>query len=112
MPYVQRDSNNRVIGKFANPQAGYAEEYLSDAHPDLTPAPTVAEANATIQAQIDTLERAQLMPRLTREVTLILMVSTASSMGVTEPQLYAANIGYKRLKDFDASITTLRGQIQ
>ena len=29
MPYVQRDAAGWVIGEFANPQAGFAEEWLS-----------------------------------------------------------------------------------
>ena len=31
MPYVSRDANGRINGLFANPQAGFAEEFLEDA---------------------------------------------------------------------------------
>jgi len=70
-----------------------------------------AAEKRALQAQIETLERAQLMPRLTREVTLVLMASTAAGQGVDEPALYAANIGYKKLKDFEAQIVALRDQM-
>lgn len=30
MPYVQRDGNGSINGAFANPQPGYAEEFLAD----------------------------------------------------------------------------------
>lgn len=35
MPYVQRDLQGKVIGRFALPQPGIAEEYLLDDHEDL-----------------------------------------------------------------------------
>lgn len=44
MRYVQRDKDGKVIGHFARPQPGTAEEALPDDHPDIaafnTPAPT------------------------------------------------------------------------
>ena len=64
-----------------------------------------------IQTQIDALERTQLLPRITRESLLLIMVSTATGMGLTESQLYTTNVGYSRLKDFDASIVALRNQM-
>lgn len=35
MPWVQRNEAAEVIGRFANLQPGYAEEWLDDDHPDL-----------------------------------------------------------------------------
>jgi hypothetical protein len=35
MPYVQRDQEGKVIGLFAQPQEGYAEEFLSDDNPEV-----------------------------------------------------------------------------
>ncbi len=35
MRYVQRNEEGKVIGHFANPQQGYAEEALPDDHPDI-----------------------------------------------------------------------------
>lgn len=33
--FVQRDSDGKLIGHYANPQPGYAEEELPDDHPDI-----------------------------------------------------------------------------
>lgn len=67
--------------------------------------------NAQIDAQITALEQGQLLPRGTREFTLYCMVRDAQrDLGLTEPQLYAAQVGYRRLKDFDAQIKALRAQ--
>jgi len=77
----------------------------------VAPIPTAAEQKAALQSQIDAQERAQFMPRLTREVFLTQMVAEAAASGLTEPQLYAANIGYHKLKDFNDAITALRDQL-
>ena len=77
----------------------------------IAPIPTSAGQKAVIQSQIDAQERAQLMPRLTREVFLTQMVAEAAAQGLTEAQLYAANIRYKKLKDFNDAITALRDQL-
>lgn len=37
MPYIQRDTAGQVIGRFANPQPGYAEEWLADDALELQP---------------------------------------------------------------------------
>lgn len=59
MLYVQRDASNRVIGRFANPQQGYAEEFLPDAHPDLDPPfeDVRAQFVAAVQAHLDATAR-------------------------------------------------------
>ena len=46
MPYVQRDEQNNIIGKYACKQEGYAEEFLSD---DAIPPPTAAQLRLLIQ---------------------------------------------------------------
>ena len=35
MPYVERDNNDDITGTFANPQPGFAEEYLPDDDPEV-----------------------------------------------------------------------------
>ena len=35
MPYVQRNENGEISGTFANPQPGFAEEYLPDDDPEV-----------------------------------------------------------------------------
>ena len=58
-----------------------------------------------IQSQIDDLERAQLMPRATREFMLLSMESMAT------PEQLEQNFGYKAVKAFDLQITALRAQL-
>lgn len=86
------------------------EVYRARANPP-PPVLTAQQQRDAIQAQIDTLERAQLMPRVTREALLGIALQQGNVLGMTEPQLYAANIGYRKLKDFEASIVTLRDQM-
>ncbi|MFF7108111.1 phage tail assembly chaperone [Pseudomonas sichuanensis] len=38
MPFVQRDALGVVVGEFANPQPGFAEEWLPHDAPELLPA--------------------------------------------------------------------------
>ncbi len=35
MPFVERDGSGVVKGTYANPQPGFAEEFLADDHPDV-----------------------------------------------------------------------------
>lgn len=71
--------------------------------------PVVAvDTNAAIDAQIESLEGKT--ERGIREGMLFLLVAEASRLGLTEPQLYAANYGYKKAKDLDNAIATLRAQ--
>ena len=74
------------------------------------PAPTAADKRAAVDVQIATLEQQQLMPRITRETLLAAAVQLAAAQGITEPVLYAAQIAYRKLKDFDTSIAALRAQ--
>jgi len=73
---------------------------------------TPAEQRAVIQEQIESLEREQMLPRITREGLLATAVTLAASQGITEAQLYAGNIGYHKTKDFDAVIVALRAQME
>ena len=50
MPYVER-RGGAVIGVYAQPQLGYAEESLPDGHPDL-----VAFANRPVVTRVTDLE--------------------------------------------------------
>jgi len=74
--------------------------------------PTAAEQREAIQNQINSLERQQLLPRVTREGLLNTFVVLAAAQGITEAQLYIDNIAYKKTKDFDAAITVLRLQME
>lgn len=53
MPYVQRDEQGRVTGRFASLQAGLAEEWLDDGHPDLLSNPTARDVDVERDRRID-----------------------------------------------------------
>jgi len=89
---------------------GHVYDGTNFAAPAVAP-PTPTEQRAAIQTEIDSLERANLMPRVTREFLLLAAVQQAVAQGVNESTLYAANIGYRKVKDFDAQIMSLRSQI-
>lgn len=61
-----------------------------------------------VTSEIDAIERQHMMPRAQREFMLGMMVQLATQQGVSEPQLYAANPGYRKVKDLDEQIKTLR----
>lgn len=92
-------------------------------NPPKTAAELTAEANAAIIAQIDALEQAQLMPRITREffLTQAEQMGAAMSPAMTPTDLYTAGSSttapqafqtYKKLKDFDNEIAALRAQLK
>lgn len=60
---------------------------------------------------IVSMERAQLMPRPTREFILAAMEREAAEMDITPEQLAVKNKGYRLLKLFDMQIATLREQL-
>jgi hypothetical protein len=68
--------------------------------------------NHKTRAHIEQEERNTMLPRAVREFILAAMVDKAASLGVDEPTLYTTNPGYKKLKDFDESIKTLRGKLK
>lgn len=77
-----------------------------------TPLPADAlDPKIAIQDQIDALERQYMLPRITREALLATAITMATSSNVTEAQLYAGNIAYRKMKDFDNQIAQLRAQL-
>lgn len=71
-----------------------------------TPEPAdVPDPKEAIKAQIDALERGQLMPRATREFMLLSMEAQFT------PAQLAANPGYRAVKTFDDTIRELRAQL-
>ena len=63
---------------------------------------------AAIDTQIAILEGKT--ERGIREGMLYTLVALAAAQQITEPQLYAANYGYKKAKDIDMAIIALRAQ--
>jgi hypothetical protein len=107
---IHDDMNGEALLIPAWPQ-GMTQITQAQADALLAPPPlTSVQQRDTIQAQIDAMEQKNIMPRLTREYMLTDAVKQAAAIGITEPQLYALQIGYKRLKDFDSAISVLRVQ--
>ncbi len=76
------------------------------------PAEHVATVQAArIKAQIDELERAAILPRPMREYMIQDLEAKAAANSVTLADLRAANVNYRKVKDFDAQIAGLRQQI-
>lgn len=95
--YIPADKSN----------SGYAN-YLDWLKEGNEPEAADAPQPPSIQSQIDTLETASKIPRVTREFMLAVMEKEATDAGVTQADLYAANVGYRKLKDLDAQIRALR----
>ncbi len=71
------------------------------------PVPEVPDLRIAIQAQIDELERTQILPRITREFMLLQFATVAQAQGV-DP---LTNAAYAKLKAFDDQIAALRSQL-
>ena len=74
--------------------------------------PTDEEHNEVIYFQIDQLERQYLMPRITREATILQLETWALSKDYPLDQFRSANKGYRGLKELDETIQELRGQLR
>jgi hypothetical protein len=79
-----------------------AEDEGSDIyeHPD--------KREARIKAEIDAIERREIMPRKTREIQIELMEYLGGLQGVTPEQLYQLNPAYKGMVDINDQIIALR----
>jgi len=86
------------------------EQRIVDLTPDEIAAYTPLSASdlkRAIQFQIDQLESAQLLPRITREFMLLQFAAVAQAQGA-DPMTNAA---YAKLKEFDDQIAALRSQL-
>lgn len=68
---------------------------------------TVVDPKDAIRAEIEQLERENLLPRVTREFMLLSFATTAAGMGV-DP---ATNVAYVKVKELDERIAALRAQL-
>lgn len=93
------------------PQESYGFAYQAWLDAGNTPEAADVPPPPTIQEQIDALEAPTGAPRWVREGILIAMVSAAAQQGVSEPQLYQDNPGYRKAKDLETAIATLRSQL-
>lgn len=115
MTYYQ-DTSGRLHSidddRFSSLVPSGAVEITSEEYAALINRPLTAdEMREQILAFIDGLERRYMIPRATREALLAYAVAIAASSGVSEAQLYAGNIAYRKVKDFDAQIAALRAQL-
>lgn len=72
---------------------------------------TPEEKETRIKAEIDAIERREIMPRKTREIQIQVMEYFAGVQGLTPSQLYAVNPAYKGMVDVNNQIIALRAQI-
>lgn len=64
-----------------------------------------------LKSELDAIERAEIMPRKTREIQIQLMEFLAAQQGITPEQL-AMNPAYSGMKEIDAQCAALRQQIR
>ena len=105
MNFKYTDASNTVAFRVLD--NGGMESCLASALPAGTvidPA-DIPDPKIAIQAQIDSLERQELMPRATREFMLLAMEAQASA------EVLAVNPGYVAVKAFDLQIAALRAQL-
>ena len=98
--YVDRNVEQQIIALYANPQR--EDHEWVDGAELWEPEPDPKDA---IRAQIEALEREQLMPRATREFMLLFMETQFT------PEVLALNPGYMAVKAFDNQIKDLRAQL-
>jgi len=72
--------------------------------PDPEPVP---DPKVAIKERIDMLERKEMLPRLVREYMLADAAQKAAALGLDPMD----NYGYRRLKEFDSYIASLRDQL-
>jgi hypothetical protein len=70
-----------------------------------------ADRRRHISSQIEDLEHPSGAPRWVREAAMVAMVTAAQVNGVSEPQLYTSNPGYRRAKDLETAVNALRAQL-
>lgn len=117
-PWVPRDLLEVV--DVAQPPEDYSEELYTRQEIDDAPYVVFARksdeqiaalAKAKLQAQIASLEAQNMLPRVTREFMVGWMEERAVSMGLTVEQLRESHFAYRKVKELDEQIATLRGQL-
>lgn len=99
-----------LVGSYLDTDKNYLDWLAQGNTPLPADTPTAEELRAAIQSQINALEAKYHMARPVREFMLLSSVEKAAALGYTEPQLYAANVAYRSVKDFDEQIALLRAE--
>lgn len=90
MPYVER-RNGVVVGLFANPQPGYAEEFLIDQDPEveaiINPPPSIDDYKLAIVAMLDSKAQER---RYDGAVSISTYVGSTNPQWAAEAQAYVA----------------------
>lgn len=103
--FLENDSFKHLLPEGSVP---ISEQEADAIRAAATPAPDPVEQ---VKAQINGIERETLMNRAVREFMLAQAEAIASGQGYTPGQLYAVNLGYRKVKDVDNQIAGLRAQI-
>lgn len=101
------DPDNHADVQGVIPPAGVGIGWLYDGT-NFSPPTVQVDHNTQIDMQIRELEGTT--ERGVREAMLYTLVALAQAQGITEPQLYAANYGYRKARDLDNAIAALRAQ--
>lgn len=100
------DSQGNVVRR------GFVPGMWDNIAPGHTLVPHVPDVPPTPPAeQIAAIERVTLMNRATREFLLALAEKEGTAAGLTQAQLYQANVAYRVVKDIDTQIVALRALI-
>jgi len=115
MPYF-KDSNNQVHflddAKFAYLLPDGSVEITEQEADELRNPPETPEQKVErLKSELDAIERAEIMPRKTREIQIQLMEFLALQQGIMPEQL-ALNPAYSGMKEIAAQCMSLRQQIQ
>lgn len=95
---------NVQSGAFVNPES---EQYAAWLAAGNTPLPADVQPR-NIAAEIDALERKELLPRPVRDSLLAIAEKEAAALGITPTQLETLNAGYRKVKALHQQISELR----
>lgn len=90
---------------------GCVEITENEADELLNPPESAEQIINRLKSELDAIERAEIMPRKTREIQIQLMEFLAVQQGITPEQL-AMNPAYTGMKEIDAQCVALRQQIR
>lgn len=88
------------------------EEINAILNPQETPEQTIARLKALKQSEIDAIEASQYMTRGEREGWLAMIEAQAAAQSVSLDALYGVNPFYKKLKDVNDQVMSLRTELK
>lgn len=108
-PFTAHGSDPEQIGQalFAAGQAAIAAGSTDSEIENMI---DVRQHGNPVEVAIQTLEREQMMPRPVRELLLEAAMLNALVENKTEEELYQTNAAYRRIKDLDDRISSMRSK--